>query len=338
MLDMNDQRAELPLLLRVAEARLLNPLIRLVRFVPADGVALPAWSAGAHIQIEVTLAAGKKEWRDYSLIDFEQHVDSHLSRANEFTIAVRKEERGRGGSRFVHEQLNAGDVIRVQQPKNDFLLVPGSSSVILMAGGIGVTPLVSMAADCLAIGRDVQFYYAGRSRSVMAFVDELSALLGSRLHVHADDENRGAVMDVGSVMDGCAATDSVYVCGPKPMLDAALAASAARHWKPGRVHFELFTSPASSTSKDHAFEVELAQSGVHFTVPVDRTLLDCLLERGYDVLYDCKRGECGVCSVDVISGAVDHRDYVLSDTVKKSGRVMQICVSRARDSKIVLDL
>lgn len=324
-----------PLSLRVAEARMLNPLIRLLRLrAPDDGV-LPAYSPGAHVKVRVQLADGKSDWRHYSLIDLAGDP-AGAAAPREYTIAVRREEPGRGGSRYMHEGVQAGDVLSVEPPRNDFPLHDGPAGAVLVAGGIGVTPLASMAARRRALGLPLRMVYAGRSRELMAFLPELESLLGGDLGVHADDE-RGGALDVGAILDACAADERVYVCGPKVMLDAVLAASEARGWPHERVHFELFSPPAAEAG-DQPFEVELAQSGQRFTVPVGQTILDCMIEHGCDPLYDCKRGECGVCTAEVLEGVPDHRDYYLSDAEKAQGKVIQICISRAKSPRLVLDL
>lgn len=323
--------------LEVCQTQRLNDLVRLVRLASPDGAVLPSWSPGSHILVQVTLADGSKDWRHYSLIDLEGTRGQPRSGPASYTIAVRREEDGRGGSRFMHEALEEGDSLEVQGPINNFPLNSCNGSTLLLAGGIGITPLVSMVSHCRANDRVVALYYAGRSRSVMAFTDDLAELLGSDLHVHADDEHDGAFYDVSEVLDRCGPDDRLYVCGPKPMLDNVLAATEERQWEAGRVSFEVFTEPATD-DQDHAFEVELAQSGESFVVPADQTLLDCLIEHGHDPIYDCTRGECGVCTTDVIEGEIDHRDYVLTQAEKDSGEVMQICVSRAKGDKIVLDM
>jgi len=182
----------------------------------------------------------------------------------------------------------------------------------------------------------VRLHYAGRSRALMAFVPELQGLLGDDLLLHTDDE-AGRPLDVDALLDGCTPDDQIYVCGPKVLLDTVLARTQARGWTHEHVHFELFTTPVMEAG-DRPLEVVLAQSGKTFQVPAHQTILDCLIDNGCDPFYDCKRGECGVCSTPVIEGDVDHRDYFLSDAEKKSNKVMQICVSRARGARLVLDL
>jgi len=321
--------------LRVAEARELNPVIRMLRLAAEDGRELPGFTAGAHIRVQVTLPDGAIDWRHYSLINFATARNA-TNAPVEYVIAVRKEAEGRGGSRFMHERVNPGDLLTIELPKNDFPLHTGPGGTVLVAGGIGVTPLASMAARRRAEGLPVRMHYAGRSRDLMAFLPELQALLGEDLRIHADAE-AGAPLDIDALLDACPAGDRLYVCGPKVMLDAVLARTQARGWEHDRVHFELFTEPVAEAG-DQAFEVELAQSGQRFTVPADQSVLDCLIEHGCDPMFDCKRGECGVCAVPVLEGDIDHRDYVLTAREKALGNVMQICISRVKGPRLVLDI
>ncbi len=316
----------------VAGVRSLNPWVRELVLRAADGAALPAFTAGAHIRVQVKTDGGL-DWRDYSLIDAEAGEDSA---PGHYRIAVRRDDGGRGGSRYMHEQVRQGDTLVIQAPKNDFPLHGGAGAAVLIAGGIGVTPLVSMAARLCAQGRSVRMYYAVRDTDLLAYRDELSALLGDALVTHSDSA-LGAPLDVAPILSRCTTDEHVYVCGPKPMLDAVLAHAAALGWPPERVHFELFAPPVAATG-DHAFDVELAQSGQRLAVPANRSILDVLIDAGCDPMFDCKRGECGVCAVPVIEGDIDHRDYVLTAGERAAGNVMQICVSRARGQRLVLDL
>jgi vanillate O-demethylase ferredoxin subunit len=321
--------------LKVVDARALNPLIRQLRLTHHDGTVLPGYSAGAHLRVQVMLPDGSADWRHYSLISFSTDRTA-LDAPLEYVIAVRLEDTGRGGSRFMHERVQVGDTLTVEAPKNEFPLRELDDPAVLIAGGIGITPLTSMAAQRRAEGRRVRLHYAGRSRSVMAFVPELEQLLGEDLRLHADDE-AGAPLDVDRLLDGCTPKDQIYICGPRVLLDTVLAKTQARGWTHEHVHFELFTTPVAEAG-DKPIEVVLAQSGRTLTVPAHQTILDCLIDHGCDPLFDCKRGECGVCSAAVIEGEVDHRDYFLSDAEKKSNKVMQICVSRAHGARLILDL
>ena len=324
------------LTLQVTQAQSLNPLVREFRLARPDGAPLPGFSAGAHIRVQVTLADGKQDWRHYSLINPVPGTDA-TDAPTEYRIAVRREDEGRGGSRFMHEKLQSGQSIVIEAPKNDFPLHAGGARAVLVAGGIGITPLLSMAARRRAEGAPVLMHYAGRSRELMAFLPELSQLLGEQLVVHADDE-AGKPLDIGALLDSLASADRLYVCGPKVMLDAVLAAAQARGWNTHeRVHFELFTTPEVEEG-DQPFELVLAQSGKTLTVPANQTILDCMIEHGCDPMFDCKRGECGVCATPVMEGEIDHRDYVLTAREKAEGNVMQICISRCKGKRLVLDI
>jgi len=321
--------------LRVVEARDLNASIRQLRLRADDGATLPGYSAGAHLRVQVELPTGAPDWRHYSLINLAPHTDACVAPA-EYLIAVRREDEGRGGSRFMHQRVQPGQLLTVEPPKNEFPLREHAGCAVLVAGGIGVTPLASMAAQRIAQQAPVRMHYAGRNRALMAFLPELQQLLGDALRVHTDAE-AGAPLDVDALLDGCGNDDQLYVCGPKPMLDTVLARTQARGWTRERVHFEVFTAPAVAAG-DHPFELVLAQSGRSLTVPADKSILDCLIDAGCDPMFDCKRGECGVCTTPVIEGEIDHRDYVLTDSEKRAGDVMQICISRCKGQRLVLDL
>ena len=319
--------------LRVIEARDLNPLIRLLRLAADGGSPLPGFSAGAHVRVQVQLPDGSRDWRQYSLVELDPAAD--LAAPIAYTIAVRREDEGRGGSRFMHS-VQVGELLAVEAPKNEFPLHGGPGRAVLVAGGIGVTPLATMAAGCRAQGQAVRLHYAGRSRDLMALLPELQALLGDDLAVHADAE-AGAPLAVDALLAACGPHDQLHVCGPRPLLDAVLAAARARGWPQDRVHFELFSAPEAQAG-DRAFEAVLAQSGRTVPVGASQSLLDALIEAGCDPLFDCRRGECGVCTATVLEGEVEHRDYCQSEAERAAGKVMQICVSRARGPRLVLDL
>ena len=323
------------LTLRVAEARSLNPLIKLLRLCADGGGVLPGFTAGARVRVQVALPGGVQDWRDYSLINW-QGAPGATQAPTSYLMAVRKEVDGRGGSLYMHAQVHEGQLLTIEPPQNDFTLHTGAGNTVLLAGGIGVTPMVSMAAQRRAEGLPVRLHYAGRSRESMAFLPELQALLGDALQVHADDE-KGGPLAIAAVLDACLPTDHLYVCGPQAMLDAVLGQCQERGWAQERVHFELFAAPQVKAG-DQPFTVELAQSGQSWKVAAGQSLLDCLVENGCDPMFDCKRGECGVCTTTVLEGEIDHRDYYLSAAEKAKGVVMQICVSRAKGARLVLDL
>lgn len=308
--------------LRIARIRPLTDRISEFTLTAPDGSDLPAWDAGAHIRVAVP--GGD---RAYSLIAW-----GDTRGGASYTIAVQREDDGTGGSRHMHT-LAEGDEVAATLPKCDFPVAPGAAAVLL-AGGIGITPMISMAHALRAAGTPVTLHYAGRSRDAMAYADALADSLGDALHLHCDDDS--SAMDMDAVI-GALGDAHLYICGPRGMIDSARAGAQAAGIPAERVHVELFDTAAQAKG-DTAFEVEIASSGEVITVPADQTIIQALEAAGHDLIYDCQRGDCGICQTDVISGIPDHRDVVLSDAEKAAGKVMQICVSRAKSARLVLDL
>ena len=232
--------------------------------------------------------------------------------------------------------LEEGATVRVEMPKNDFPLADETAPSILIAGGIGITPMISMATALKRAGRDYCLHYAVRNRAAAAFADTLEAAHGDLLRMHLDDA-AGRPMDLRGVLADADGAAHLYVCGPKPMIEAAKAAAESAGISPDRVHFELFDAPADQAG-DTAFEVELASSGAVYTVPPGQSIIDVLEAAGEDLIYDCQRGDCGICQTDVLEGVPDHRDVVLSEDERAGNKVMQICVSRAKSARLKLDL
>jgi len=321
--------------LRIEQAALLAGDVRVLTLVAPDRERLPGFTAGAHLNVQVRDSAGLPAWRRYSLVNLDPAEDA-TEAPTRYTLAVRLEPAGRGGSHHMHHALQVGETLVAEPPRNDFAHLPHGGRSVLIAGGIGITPLAGMAAHGLATGQALTLHYAGRSRAAMPWLAELQSLLGDALQVHADDE-QGRPLDVAALLAACSPQDHLYVCGPQPLLDAVLARASALGWADGRVHFELFSAPQGDTA-GAAFEVLLADSGRSLHVPPDRTLLAVLNEAGCDVMADCERGECGVCAVQVLSGDIDHRDYVLTEKEKQAGNVLHPCVSRCRGGTLVLKL
>jgi ferredoxin-NADP reductase len=315
--------------LSVTQVRAETPLIRAIRLARPDGQPLPPWGAGAHV--DVRLPGGDE--RSYSLITTSPD-SAAMTRPDFYLLGVRLEEPSTGGSAYMHS-LEVGDTVSVSEPSNNFPLEPPGKPVVLLAGGIGVTPLVSMAAALTAAGRPYRFFYAGRSRQHLAFLSAIEVLCGEKLSVHTDDAS--GIFDVRRLMNSLGQDEALYCCGPRPMLEAAMATAKELGWPPGRLHFEIFTT-TPPRQDDQPFEVVLKSSGRSFAIPADKTILGVLIDAGLDPLHDCKRGDCGICQVGVIEGVPDHRDFVLSDAEKAAGKLMQICVSRAKTPRLVLDL
>ncbi len=318
------------LTLTVTEVRAETPLVRAIGVARPHGEPLPSWQPGAHIRVK--LPGGDD--RSYSLINLRDDPLA-TTRPHVYRLGIRLEDPSQGGSRFMHT-LKPGDSIEVLAPSNNFPLNPGAEPIVLIAGGIGITPIASMAAALTTDKRPFRLYYAGRSRDQLAFVPDLEVLCGDRLTLHVDDA-AGQVFDIRGLMASLTNNEPVYCCGPRPMIDAAIAAAKDFGWETGRLRFELFTAAAPAAG-DTSFEVVLKSSGESFLIPPDKTILDVLIEAGQDPLHDCKRGDCGICQVDVIEGVPDHRDYILTDSEKAEGKKMQICVSRSKSARLVLDL
>ncbi len=313
--------------LKVARIEAPADLIRSVILVSADGSPLPAFTPGAHMRI----ALPDGDTRPYSLIDF----DGHCAAPEQYRLGIRLESDSRGGSRFMHG-LAEGETLRASPPKNDFALGGGDSPVVLIAGGIGITPMISMATALKASGRPYVLHYAVRNQGAAAFADRLAQQHGDNLCLHLDDA-AGGPLDLAGIVARADDAAHVHVCGPKPMIEALRELAVGAGYPKDHIHFELFDAPADQDD-DTAFEVELASSGAVYTIPPGRSIIDVLEEAGEDLMYDCQRGDCGICQTDVLEGTPDHRDVVLSDEEHASGKVMQICVSRARTPRLKLDL
>ena len=315
--------------LTVADVHAETALIRAIKLTRPHGEPLPSWEAGAHVKVR--LPDGSE--RSYSLINTSLDPAA-TTRPHAYRLGVRLEQPSQGGSKFMHT-LNVGDVVSVSAPRNNFPLQPTPKPVVLLAGGIGVTPMLSMAAALTAGERPYRFIYAGRSRDQLAFLRESETLSGEHLTIHTDDA--GGIFDVNGLMASLTAGEPLYLCGPKPMIDTAIQSARDLGWAEGRLRFELFAT-VEPLAGDQPFEVVLNNSGKTFVIPPDKTILAVLIAAGEDPLHDCQRGDCGICQVNVIEGTPDHRDYILTDAEKAAGKVMQICVSRAKTPRLVLDL
>lgn len=292
--------------------------IRVLRLSEPRGRELPAWTAGAHIE----LLAGEFQ-RKYSLCgDPADH--SH------YLVAVLREEGGRGGSRYIHSTVAPGQMLRIRGPKNHFRLAESPGPAILLAAGIGITPIIAMADRLAALNREYTIHYAGRSRAAMAFLDRLERDHGARLHVYPKRD--GKRLDVAAVLAGAPAQAHIYGCGPERLL-AAL--ESLMRERPEYLHIEHFATAAMTLvpSQEQAFEVTLQDTKMTIEVPRDRTLLQSLRAAGVDVPSDCEEGICGTCEVAVLEGDVDHRDRVLSPSERTTNRRMMACCSRARGGK-----
>ncbi|MFD7427521.1 PDR/VanB family oxidoreductase [Streptomyces sp. NPDC059818] len=298
------------------------------RSTPADGVVLlrlkgsglPRWQPGAHL--DLVLPSGLI--RQYSLCGDPADPDS-------YTVATRLAEAGRGGSREVHERLREGEEVEIRGPRNRFPLAD-APAYVLIAGGIGITPILPMLRALAASGADWRLLYGGRSRATMPFLDEIGELDadGGRVTVVPQDE--AGHPDVAAALADAAAGTAVHCCGPEPLMEAVAAALP-----PGcTLHLERFSATAPDATGSAAFEVELRRSGRTVRVAAGRSALAAVRAELPHVPYSCEQGFCGTCRQRVLAGEVDHRDDLLTDSERRDS--MLICVSRCRGERLVLDL
>lgn len=306
-----------------------------VEVASTDGRPLPRWTSGAHIDVECGVdEAGAVRSRQYSLCGGADTPDR-------YRFAVLLEEDGRGGSRWLHEHLANGEEVRIRGPRNHFRLAENEAQVVLIAAGIGITPILAHADEAKARGLDYRVHYSGRSRELMPFLDRLLADHGDRVELHVADE--GSRADYAAVLSriGDQRGVGVYACGPQRLIDELTTLSSG--WAdPDALHVEHFTSTlgALDPERESSFEVELQDSELTLTVPRDQTLLQTLRAANIDVASDCEEGLCGSCEVAVVEGQVDHRDVVLSRGDREANRRMMSCCSRAKDGcgRLVLGL
>jgi ferredoxin-NADP reductase len=287
------------------------------------GAQLPAWTPGAHIDLLLDDAV-----RQYSLCG--PPGDQHTWR-----IAVLLDPGGRGGSRQVHQTLKAGDQITVRGPRNHFPL-HAAQRYIFIAGGIGITPILPMIAVATEARSDWRLYYGGRSRTSMAFLDELKPY-GERVTVWPDDEK--GLLPLEDILADPAGGELVYCCGPEGLLAATEQRCMA--WPAGALHLERFSAkpqPEPAAGEEAPFEVVCQRSGLTVMVPPGRSIIDALDEQGVSVLSSCLEGVCGTCETQVLEGIPDHRDSLLNEDEREANEYMMVCVSRSKSDRLVLDL
>jgi len=292
---------------------------------PIASGLLPAFTAGAHIELHLRNGLP----RNYSLANSQDE-------RHRYRVAIQKDRASRGGSRFIHEEVRAGDVLTISRPRNNFALVEDAPGSVIIAGGIGITPIWSMVQRLASLGFSWKLYYAARARRNAAFLDDIQALdRASNVRLHFDDESAGALLDLDAVVRDAAPGTHFYCCGPLPMLAAFEQATAAL--PADTVHVEYFSAKQPIVASG-GFEVVLARSGRTVFVPENSTIVDALQAAGIEVAHSCLEGVCGTCETKVIEGIPDHRDVVLSAQERASNRTVMICCSGSRTSRLVLDL
>jgi ferredoxin-NADP reductase len=310
--------------LRVRSITYLAEAINGYELVDPRGRDLPRFTAGAHIDLRFGEFA-----RQYSLCN-------DPAERRRYCIAVLREEETRGGSRYLHDTIRAGDLLEVSMPRNNFPLDEDAERHLLIAGGIGIAPIMSMIAELQRRRVDFHLHYCTRSAERTAFREHLTPIAADgRVHFHYDDGDPTRGLDIAATLRNPAAGTHLYYCGPAGLM--AVAAEAAKAWPAGTVHREYFTPPpAASVVEDKPFRVRLAKRGVEYEIPVGETIIRVLRRHGITVPTSCELGYCGACVTRYIEGEPDHRDQVLREYGR--GRFVLICCARSKTPVLHLDL
>jgi phthalate 4,5-dioxygenase reductase subunit len=308
---------------RVAHAARIATDIHLLELRSAGSTPLPAWTAGSHI----SLRSPNGSVRKYSLCNDPTERDRYV-------IAVKRDPAGRGGSVDLIDHVRAGDTVEIGEPHNAFDLAPRAQSFIFIAGGIGITPIMSMMKQLNADQRRYQLYYLTRSPEHTAFADELAGdEFRGKVVIHHDGGDPANSYDLWPLLEKPSSAH-VYCCGPRPLLEAVR--DMTGHWSKSAIHFESFIDAgAAAKPDDKPFTVRLARSGDRVEVAPGQSILDAMRARGHEAPSSCESGTCGTCRTTLLEGEADHRDLVLMDD-EKDTQIM-ICVSRARTPEIAID-
>jgi phthalate 4,5-dioxygenase reductase subunit len=314
--------ADVPALpVRIVRAADAAKGIRLFELRRDNGAELPEFTAGSHISVRAPNGLVRK----YSLCN-------DPAERNRYVIAVLREPDGRGGSVSLVDDARQGDEILISPPHNDFPLVRSPAGYTFVAGGIGITPIVSMIRHLKNSGGAFKLYYCTRSPETTAFRDELSGPeFRGRVVIHHDGGDPSRALDLWPILEQ--PKGRVYCCGPRGLMQAVR--DMTGHWSPSAVHFEAFTEPQKQMPNDRAFQVRLARSNAVVEVPVGTTILEALRAAGHEAASSCESGTCGTCRTRLIAGEPDHRDLVLAES--EHTRYIMICVSRARSDELVID-
>lgn len=299
--------------------------IAVIELAAENGTELPAFEAGAHIDLH--LAEGLV--RQYSLCNPPE--DRHRYR-----LGILLDPASRGGSKAVHEGLHDGVQIQVGAPRNLFPLEVAPPHTLLVGGGIGITPMIAMAYELKATGRSFELHYCCRAREKAAFIDELELAFGDVLALHFDDGEPFQRLEIDTLLASQPANTHLYVCGPTGFMDWVIGAGQKADWAKARIHSEYFSADVDASGG--AFEVEAAASGVIVQVEEGISIAQALKAAGVKVNVSCEEGVCGTCICDVLEGVPDHRDRFLSDDEKEENDQIAVCCSRAKSARLIIDL
>ena len=307
--------------LRIARVDDAAEGIRTFELVQADGSELPPFTPGSHVLVQVPNGALRK----YSLCN-------NAAERRRYVISVKRDASGQGGSISLCDDAREGDILPTSLPDNAFAQVASPKGYLFVAGGIGITPILSMIRSFGELAPPWKLYYLTRSPQSTAYLDELASL-GEQVHIHHDHGDPAQSFDLWPALEK-PNTAHIYCCGPRALMDSVR--DMTGHWAPDSVHFESFVEGGGVQPDDRQFKVRLAKTGLAFEVPVGKSILAALREHGLNCPSSCESGTCGTCRTDLVAGDADHRDMVLMP--EEMATQIMICVSRAHSPELVLDL
>ena len=310
---------------KVVDKVKLNDLVTRFEFEKTDGSNFPTFSGGSHTVVEMK-DGDITRLNPYSLM-------SDPFETSKYAISVRRDDEGRGGSLFMHNNVNVGDVMQISYPVNLFPLDLRARKVLMIAGGIGITPFLAQTKQLSQMNGHFELHYSVRTKSLGSYVDELTTQYPNAVHVYYDDQNQQINLD--SLLDGQPLGTHMYVCGPKGMIEWAINTARDKGWTSASIHYEEFLAPKPGKP----FEVKLAKSDLTIQVKETESLLEAIERAGVDAPYLCRGGSCGQCETNVIShdGTFIHRDHWLDDADHNSGKKIMPCVSRFEGQSLVLE-
>ena len=315
-----------PLELVISGIRQLTPRIRAFEFRDPNGDPLPEVTAGSHLEIKVPLHNGQHKIVHYS-------ISSNPARRDAYEIAVLFEPEGDGGSIAVHREFQLGKKLNCQLPTNNFA-IDDDKPAVLIAGGVGITPIKAMSQHLKVRGSSFSLHYAGRTRNEMAYRDRLTRELGDNITLYYSSEDKR--LNIQEILQQAEKNTVFYVCGPAKLIDAVIDTAASLNIDTRRVRFERFNATISVNARP--VNVRLHRSDKNLTVNADQTILDAIIEAGIETPFSCRAGNCRTCAVKVLAGEPDHRDSALSRSEQEDQKLMCPCISRAKTDDLVLDI
>lgn len=311
----------------VSGIRQLAPKVRAFELRDIEGRRLPKVKAGSHIQLPVKLPNGETTKRHYSIC-------SNPARRDIYEVAILRENEGSGGSAAIHESYQLGQVIFCSKPENHFQLDDSTAPKLLIAGGIGITPIKAMAQELKAKGHQFELHYSGKNLQAMPFRDRLVREFGESMHVYSSEDNQR--LDIAGLLKTISNNTLIYLCGPNRLIEAVKQQAKEQNISSNRIRFEAFSGGVAADAKP--VELRLERSKKTIKVKRDQSLLDAILDHGVAIPFSCKTGVCRSCAVKVVKGRAQHKDSVLTEQEKNEDKMMCPCISRSNTDSLSLDL